>query len=155
MMRHWDLRFLQLAGQVSTWSKDPSTKVGAVIVDGRKTVRGIGYNGLHRHIKDTSERLENRDLKYKLVIHAEVNAILNANGPLWNSTIYLWPFMPCSNCASAIINAGIGRVVSIENDNPRWRESFELTRQLFEEADVDLTLYPREDVAFNVVVSAA
>ena len=111
-MNKWDKNFLELAKTVSTFSKDPSTKVGAVIVDDDNRVISIGYNGFPKGLKD-DHRLDNRDLKYDMVVHAEANALLFANAPTKGCTIYTWPFQPCSRCASLIIQAGIRRVVTV------------------------------------------
>jgi dCMP deaminase len=140
----WDIRFLQLAALTASWSKDPSTKVGAVITRPDRTVASLGYNGFPRGVVDSAERYEDRELKYKMIVHAELNAILTACEPLHGYILYTWPFMPCACCAGAVIQSGIKRVVSIEADNPRWAESFRLTKQLFCEADVELHLVPSD-----------
>ena len=137
----WDLWFLGLAEYVASASKDPSTKVGSVIVDSKRRIVSLGYNGLPAGIEDTEERLSNRELKYKLIVHAERNALLFSNSKVENCTIYTWPFMPCSSCASLIIQSGISRVVSLNSENPRWLEDFFLSTRLFSEASVDLVLY--------------
>lgn len=137
----WDRWFLGLAEYTSSASKDPSTKVGSVIVDSKRRIVSLGYNGLPAGIEDTDERLNNRDLKYKLIVHAERNALLFSNSKVEGCTIYTWPFMPCSSCASLIIQSGISRVVSLNSENPRWLEDFYLSTRLFKEASVELTLY--------------
>jgi len=139
----WDSRFLETARLVSTWSKDPSTKVGAVITHG-KFVVSLGFNGFPKGVADLSERLENREVKYKMVIHAELNAILTARQRLEGCTLYVWPFMPCSQCGSAVIQSGIKRVVAPKIDNERWTESFALTTQMFSEAGLELVLIPAD-----------
>jgi dCMP deaminase len=139
----WDSRFLEMARLVSSWSKDPSTKVGAVITHG-KFVVSLGFNGFPKGVSDLSERLENREIKYKMVIHAELNAILTARQHLEGCTLYVWPFMPCSQCGSAIIQSGIKRVVAPKMDNERWTESFALTTQMFSEAGLELVLIPAD-----------
>ena len=135
----WDLRFLDLAAEISSWSKDPSTQIGAVIADGNVLV-SVGYNGLPRGMKD-DERLEDREWKYKTIIHGEINAIHHANRPLKGCTLYNVPFMPCSVCASQIIQVGISRVVTRHSSNPRWQENFVISKQNFSECGVDITLY--------------
>jgi dCMP deaminase len=136
----WDERFLRLAEHISTWSKDPSTAVGSCIVRPDKTIASLGFNGLPRLVEDSHERLHDRDLKYKLVIHSELNAILNAKESLAGYTQYVFPFHPCSACAAAIIQAGITRVVAPVSDNPRWVTSFELAGMMFSEAGVAVDL---------------
>ena len=142
----WDLRFLSLAKHISTWSKDPSTKVGSVLVDENKRVVSMGYNGFPAQIRDDADDYLNRDLKLKKVVHAEANVIVFAQRDLSESTLYVWPFMPCSNCAGLIIQSGIKRVVSVENDNPKWQDSFKLTREMFAEASVTLYMYNQDQV---------
>jgi dCMP deaminase len=139
-MSKWDNNFLSLANTVSMFSKDPSTKVGAVITDDDNRVISIGYNGFPKGIKD-DERLEVRDLKYDMVVHAEANALLFANSSTKGCTIYTWPFMPCSRCASLLIQAGISRVVSAENNEPRWQKNFRLSQEMFSEARVVCQLF--------------
>lgn len=136
----WDRRFLELAQYISGWSKDPSTKVGAVITDAKNRVVSVGYNGLPMGVEDTDERLNNRDLKYKMIVHGERNAMLFAGRSIDGCTLYTWPFMPCSVCASMVIQTGISRVVAPFSDNPRWAEDFKLSEQLFSEAGVKLLL---------------
>jgi dCMP deaminase len=138
---NWDSRFLELAKLVSTWSKDPSTQVGAVITRG-KFVVSLGFNGHPKGVADTPERLEIRENKYRTIIHAEINAILTAKQDLEGCTIYLWPFMPCSQCGAAIVQAGIKRVVAPQADNDRWAESFKFTQEIFSEAGVELVEIP-------------
>lgn len=136
----WDYRYLELAKLVSTWSKDPSTKTGAVIVDDNFGVVSLGYNGLAKGVEDTQERLNDRDLKYKLIVHCERNAIIFAQRSLLNCTLYTYPFMSCGPCAGMVIQAGIKRCIAPKNDNPRWQADFALTEMMFNEAGVELTL---------------
>ena len=143
-IHNWDKYYLDFAKKVATKSKDNSTKVGAIIVDSKFRPVSFGYNGFARGVDDTPERLNNRELKYKMIVHAELNAALFAKRDLDDCTLYTYPFMPCSNCAAAMINAGITRCVSYENANPRWIESFKLTQQMFKEAGVILDLYPTD-----------
>lgn len=143
-MSDWDRRFLDMAALVSTWSKDPSTKVGAVITRG-KFVVSLGFNGHPSGVEDSIARLHDREMKYKTIIHAELNAILSAHQPLAGCTLYVVPFMPCSNCGAVIVQAGIKRVVTFENNNERWAESFEITRTIFAEAGIDLIILPAKN----------
>lgn len=138
-MSDWDGRFLEMACLVSKWSKDPSTQVGSVITHG-KFVVSLGFNGHPAGVNDSAERLENREVKYRTIIHAEMNAILSSGKPLAGCTLYVWPFMPCSQCAAAIIQAGIRRVVTVPCENERWAESFRYTEELFREAGVELVM---------------
>lgn len=136
----WDNRFLQLAKFISEWSKDPSTKVGAVITDQNNRIVSVGYNGFPQDIPDDN-RLKDRETKYKIIIHGEMNAILFANRSLKSCVLYTYPFMPCPRCASMIIQAGIKRVVSYNNMPKRWENEFAISQNLFKEANIKLTLY--------------
>ena len=134
----WDDRFIKLAEHLAQWSKDPSTKTGAVVVDTNNRIVSVGYNGFAKGVHDTDERLQNREVKYKIIVHCERNAIIFAQRDLSGCILYTWPFMSCATCAAMVIQAGIKRCVAPENDNPRWQEDFKLTRELFIEADVEL-----------------
>ena len=135
----WDIRFLELAKQVSTWSKDPSRQIGAIAID-NKSVIAQGYNGFPRGIKDLPDRYDDRDVKYKFVVHAEMNVIYNAsyNGvSLEGSTLYVWGLPVCSDCAKGVIQTGIKRVVMPLQEIPdHWVESWTLTQLLLNEANV-------------------
>jgi dCMP deaminase len=142
----WDVWFLELAKYVSTASKDPSTKVGAVLVNPEtKIVVGLGYNGFPRGIADTNERLNNRELKYKMVVHAEVNACLMAGERAKGATLYVYPsFMSppiCNECVKVAVQAGVKEIVGYEVDESklderqlRWKESILLSRSMWDEA---------------------
>jgi len=140
ILKKWDLRFLEMARSAAGWSKDPSTKVGAIIVDDDKRVISVGYNGFPKGVTD-DERLDDREEKYKMIVHAERNALLFANKDVKNCSIYTYPFMPCSVCAGMIIQAGIKRVVTVENNNSRWQKDFVVSRQMFKESEIDLIQY--------------
>ena len=135
---NWDFWLLGLAKYISTASKDPSTKVGAIIVDEDRRVVSLGYNGLPRGVEDSQDRLTNRDLKYKLIVHAERNALLFARGSIKGCSIYTYPMLPCAVCASMVIQSGIKKVVAPVSDNPRWQEDIALYMQLFGEAGVQV-----------------
>lgn len=139
MIDKWTKRFLDLAKMYASWSKDPSTQVGAVIVNDRNQQVGQGYNGFPRGVEDKEERLKDRDFKYSVILHAEENALLNSQGSLEGCTLYVWPFLPCSNCASRIIQTGIKRVVSIDRGkNSRWDLSHNLAKSLLKEGGVEV-----------------
>ena len=142
MTEKWDNRFLQLAEHISKWSKDPSTKVGCVVVGPDREIRSTGFNGFPRGIDDSEERLTNRDLKYPLICHAEENAIMHAARiglSLKDCTAYVtWP--PCTRCARSLIQAGISEVVipsGLEIPD-RWREDFELSMSLMRESGLNI-----------------
>lgn len=140
MIDHWDRRYVDLAKFVSNWSKDPSTKTGAVIVDPDRRIVSLGFNGMPQKIADTHARLHNRELKYQIIVHCERNALIFAQRSVKGCTLYTWPFMSCSVCAAMMIQAGIARHVAPYSDNPRWAESFKLTQELFAEANVPVEL---------------
>lgn len=137
----WNERYLNLAYEIAQWSKDPSKKIGAIAVGSKGQVLAQGYNGFPRGIRHSPERLMNRELKYKYVVHAEMNLIYNAsyNGTsLDGSTVYVTGLPVCSECAKGLIQVGVLQVIMPKQDNTpeKWMESFELTKQLFEEAGV-------------------
>lgn len=134
----WIGRFLGMAEHVASWSKDPSTKVGAVIVDADNRIVSVGYNGFPVGIDDSPERLADRELKYKMTLHAEDNAILFAQRRLAGCSIYVWPFCACPSCAAKIIQSGITRVYTPTAVHERWGEQFQLSRAMFREAGVEL-----------------
>lgn len=146
----WDLRFIQVAELVSTWSKDVSTKVGCVVVEPEKRViRSTGYNGFARGVSDDA-RIENRELKYQLIVHAEENAILNAalsRVSLEGCVLYCtWP--PCVRCARMIIQTGITGVAFPAREIPeRWKADFELARNMLLEVGFGAPTYRSVPVA--------
>ena len=136
----WHERFIKLAHEVSEWSKDPSTKVGCVLVKNKRVI-STGYNGFPKNISDSFDRLMDREQKYEITVHAEVNAITTAalHGVSTEEATAYITFNPCSRCASVLINAGIDSVyVSTRNDIPtRWLENFILASNLLAEAGVE------------------
>ena len=141
-LTHWDHRFLNLARFIANWSKDPSTQVGCVIADPMMRIVSTGFNGLPSGVEDTIERLENRDIKYEMVVHAERNAIIDAKRDLSGLTLYVWPLMPCSVCAAMIVQTGVSEVIATTPDNERLAASchFDLTEAMFAEAGITLTM---------------
>ena len=141
-MTDWDKRFLKLAKHISKWSKDPSTQVGCVVVGPDRELRSTGFNGLPRGIEDNEQRLNNREIKYPLICHAEENAIMHAARigiSLKDCTAYVtWP--PCTRCARSLIQAGISTIVypkDIEIPD-RWMEDFNLSLNMLKEAHISL-----------------
>lgn len=137
-MHKWDQRFLELARFISAWSKDPSTKVGSVIVDDNNRIISCGYNGFPTGIEDHEERYSNREQKLEFIVHAEANALMFAKQNIKSCTIYIWPFMSCSKCSGLIIQSGIQRVVAQKNSNEKWAANFAISKKMFEEAGVEL-----------------
>lgn len=121
----WDLRFLEMARLVGSWSKDPSSKIGAVLVRPDRTLASIGFNGFPQGLSDAPELYQDRDYKIATVRHAEENAIgFSKDQSLAGYTIYVSGLPPCCNCASEIIQRGITRVVAHNNMVPRrWAQN--------------------------------
>lgn len=136
MNEKWKYRFLSLAKHISTFSKDPSTKVGAVIVDRNKRIISLGYNGFPIGVYDLEERYLDRERKLKFIVHAELNAILNSKRSLEDTILFVYPLFPCNECAKAIIQSGIKHVVAYVDSNEAWKESFDYSKIMFDEAGV-------------------
>jgi len=145
----WDRRFLDIARQVSTWSKDPSTQVGAVLVDRMRQVVGTGFNGFPRGVDDHVDRYLDRPTKYAMVVHAELNAILQAGHRARGGTIYVYPsFGPpslCTGCAKAVIQSGVVRSVGfepVEGDEraERWADELAMANIMCQESGITVDL---------------
>lgn len=141
MTNKWDNRFLELAKHHSTWSKDESTKVGCVIVNSNKTVVSSGYNGLPRGCRDDLSVRLSRPEKYFWFEHAERNAIYNAayeGISVAGCTAYT-TLCPCMDCARALVQSGIKRVVMYQEETfqEKWKEHFIRTEELFKECGVE------------------
>lgn len=140
----WDHFFLGMAKYISSASKDPSTKVGAVLVGENNLIVGLGYNGFPRGVEDSEERLHTRDLKYKFVVHAEVNAIIMAGNKARGASMYVWPsfMIPCicHDCCKTAIQAGVAEVVGYQPEDlsraERWKDSIEVAKAMCDEAGV-------------------
>jgi dCMP deaminase len=141
-MDKWDERFLKAADEVSSWSKDPSTKVGCVIVDSDLQRRvGEGFNGFPRFMSDAPELYKDRDTKYARTIHAELNAVLFAKKTEGCTAYVTHP--PCTSCALVLIQSGISRVVCARPSDDllsRWADSLEMAKGFFDEAEVGYEL---------------
>ena len=130
----WHKRFFDLADLVGSWSKDPSTKVGAVIVRPDRTIASVGYNGFPRGVEDV---YTTREAKLLRTVHAEANAILAAQESLRGYTLYVTPLHPCANCAAFIIQSGIKEVhYRIGIRGSAWLEHYDAMKEMFEQAKV-------------------
>jgi len=146
MASKWTIRYMDLAKQISSWSLDPSTKVGAVIVGKNGQIISQGYNGFPRGVKDSPERLNTREEKYKYVVHAEMNCIYNAcrNGASLNdTTLYVYGLPVCSECAKGVVQVGISKVIM---QHPvvipqHWEEKVLISKTIFNEAGVTFLRY--------------
>lgn len=135
-------RFIDLARHIAKWSKDPSTQVGCVLVDQHRRIVGVGYNGFPRGVGDGPERYADRPTKYAMVVHAEVNAVLNATARTEGTVAYV-THHPCAACAGTLIQAGI-RAVFCPVPEPQIAErfggSFAVATLMLQEAGVELSL---------------
>lgn len=141
---YWDRFFLNLAKQYSTASRDPSTKVGAILTRNGKYLVAAGYNGFAKGVIDSKERYENREFKIRAINHAEVNCCISAKQDITGCTLYTYPFICCERCAPQIIQWGISRVCSFKLPDrlkERWGSSCELAIEQFNEAGVQIKLY--------------
>ena len=144
MITEWDARFVELARHIGQWSKDRSRKVGCAIVGPRREIRAVGYNGFPRGTDDDAETRHGRPSKYLWTEHAERNAIFEAariGVAVGGCTMYV-SWFPCMDCARAIVQAGISRLVGIHPnlEEPEWGAQFESAQQLLEEAGVDVEM---------------
>ncbi len=129
----WDHHWMEHAKQAAKPSKDPSTRVGCVIVNQKNRIVATGYNGFPQRIHDTTDRWQNRPVKYQYVIHAEENAMANAVADLEGCTAYM-TMAPCHNCMKMMIQRGIIRIVCPPPDTLRWDDSHKLAREMAAEA---------------------
>ncbi len=139
-MSDWDARWMRTAETVAQWSKDPRRKVGCIVVDDDNNQLSGGYNGFPRGIAD-DDRLNDRDTKLKIIVHAEANAVAAAarNGhSIKGATVYV-THNPCSQCACLLIQAGIRRVVFTKQTgySAEWSKDFQLALDLLNEAAVE------------------
>lgn len=141
-LNKWDTRFLELAKHISSWSKDESTKVGAVLVDSKNRIVSLGFNGPPRGVTD---RYHDREQKLMKTLHAEDNALSFANKSTEGCTAYI-THPPCANCAARLIQHGIVRVVYPEPSAEfmsRWEKSYLVALEMFGEAGVEITYHGR------------
>jgi dCMP deaminase len=140
----WDKHFLAQAELCSQLSKDPSTKVGAVIVNNLRQIVGSGYNGFPRGVQDLEDRYNDRETKLSFVVHAEVNACLLAGDRARGGTIYITPTLgyppSCNDCSKVIIQVGISRVVGWHTNNPRsgWQRKADISEIMLREAGIQV-----------------
>jgi dCMP deaminase len=147
----WDQHWLNMAELHASMSKDPSTKVGAVIVGPDRELISAGFNGFPRGIIDTVDRLEDRDRKLELVVHAEMNAAIAAARlglRVKGCTLYLvavdaktgqkWGGAPCMRCSVHLIQAGISEVVTYPSDGipERWKHDCRRAQDILIEGGV-------------------
>lgn len=138
-LNKWDLRFYELACKVAEWSKDPRKKVGAVVVSADKRHVSYGYNGFPSAIAD-DDRLNLKEVKNTLCLHAEVNSILNARNDVSGWSLYCSKAV-CLHCALVIVQAGIVKVtMPAAQHGSSWLDSCENAISIFKEASVTINL---------------
>lgn len=138
----WHYRFMGIASLVAGWSKD-STKVGAVAIDRDRNIISTGFNGFAQGIEDTIERLSDRVLKNEMVVHAEINCIINScPKTLKRSTVYVYGVPPCTSCTAALIRSGIDSIVLIKeqvaNTHEPWKSKWIISKEMFCEANITI-----------------
>ena len=141
----WDQRFIDLAEFILGWSKDPNSKVGAVVVTNEGGAIALEYNGFPAGIED-DERLDNRDLKLDMIIHAEQNALIIAGTQAKGASLYVWGKPICARCAVIIIQAGIDRIIAVNPEDEidkdsEWIEPGKLAMKMFREAGKNIIYY--------------
>jgi deoxycytidylate deaminase/predicted kinase len=141
----WDEFYLDLAQEMSKRSKDPSTKVGAVIVRPDKSVCSVGFNGFSQKMPDSVELYANREEKYSRIIHAEMNALIFSRDQSHQGyTLYTWPMLSCDRCFGPMVQAGIIRFVTLkptQDKLDRWGASFERVKQDAKKCKVEIVEY--------------
>ena len=141
-MADWNKRFIDVAKLVASWSKDRNRKVGCVIVDKDNRIISTGYNGFPSGINDDVDSRQERPAKYLFTEHAERNSIYSAvnHGISTKGCTMVLEWYPCADCARAIIQSGIKKVVCGEPDfnDDRWGESFKASAEMFEEAGIEI-----------------
>lgn len=146
MLSKWSVRFYQMAQLVASWSKDPSTQVGAVITEHNRIV-SVGFNGYPHGISDSADN-DDREIKLLKTLHAEENAILFAKRDLDNCDIWVTHF-PCPNCAAKIIQTGISTVHCPEQSADylsRWGDKIKISQDMLAQAGVTIDWLPLADL---------
>ena len=143
--RKWDKRFYEMAKTVASWSKDPICQVGAVVVAPDKKQFSMGYNGLPSKMADDPEILENVEAKNRHTIHAEMNCILNSPQRLEGWTLYVTKY-PCKDCALAIVQSGITRVVAPAiKQQSKWVKNCTNAKKVFGSCGIIVSIMEDDD----------
>ena len=146
MISKWAVRFFQMAELVASWSKDPSTQVGAVITQGNRIV-SVGFNGYPHGVSDSADT-DDREMKLLKTLHAEENAILFAKRDLAGCEIWVTHF-PCPNCAAKIIQTGISTVHCPEQSDDflsRWGDKIRVSQEMFAQSGVAVNWLPLDEL---------
>lgn len=140
MTPHWRLRFLKIAEEVSGWSKDPSTKVGAVVVSQDRKKIAVGYNGPARSLNDKKWLDGDRGKRLSVTLHAELNALLSAPFDPSGCWLFVYGAFPCTQCASVIVQREIVSVVCYKEQMlERW--SPKLSMEILNEGGVNVVIH--------------
>ncbi len=148
----WDEYFMGIAILSTYRSKDPNTQVGACIVNDENKIVSIGYNGSPRGLNDDDMPWERKgdfiNTKYAYVCHSELNAILNYNGSLKGTRIYVTLF-PCNECAKAIVQAGIKEVIYL-SDKYNGTESNIVSKKILDSVGIKYREYTKTNKKINI-----
>ncbi len=146
MSRNWDEYFIRKVYFVAGKSKDPSTKIGAVLVKNH-TALTDSWNGFARNVKDLKKRYNDRQVKYLYICHAELNAIINCgrNGTSTIDSILYSQSIPCENCGKYIIQAGIREIVYHKqwSMSDRWKNFSDISLNMFKEAGIKIRVFDK------------
>lgn len=149
----WDHRYLRIARHVASWSKDPSTQCGAVLVRPNNTLASTGFNGFPQALEDDPLLYANRLTKYPRVLHSEWNAIRTCQDPsLHGYTVYAWPMPPCGPCTAALVQKGVRRVVCPNPSSEkleRWKTQFDLAVGTWDETHAVRDMVDLEDIVLE------
>ena len=141
-MNKWHIKFINLAYEISQWSKDPSKKIGVVITDKDNRIISTGFNVFPKGLKDSIERLEDKEFKRAVTLHAEENAILYAKQDLTDCNLYIYGLPPCSHCAAMIIQSGIKnvyyRIPKNYEISEHWKDNLNLAKEILNEVNINL-----------------
>lgn len=144
----WDERFLEIARLISTWSKDPSTKVGALAANLERRILAQGYNGFPAGARDSPMLYDDRTIKYHRIVHAEANIIFNACNfgvQLKLATVYIYGMYPCPECINALAQVGVARIafqVGHSENVHKWEELFhDVSKGILHELGIGFTYY--------------
>lgn len=153
-MNKWTERYLDMAESFGQWSKDPSTKIGAICVGSSGQILSQGYNGFPRGFSDTKARLNNREEKYKFTIHGEMNCIYNAglNGvSLKDAHLYVTGLPVCSKCALGVSQVGITKVIMRHPINipEKWALEYQDTKIVFKASRIQATRFDENGNIIN------
>jgi dCMP deaminase len=135
----WDRRMYGLALEAASWSKDPVRKVGSVVVSADRRRMSPGYNGFPRGTPDVKQHLMDETMRQMLMVHGEVNSIINAGFDVEGCTLYATKY-PCHACAGIMANSRIARLVcpAPDYDNPKWGESYRVASEVLANASVEV-----------------